>query len=242
MKKSKWLAAAAAAAALAISLAACASLDIVGNVSVASFQTLLNTIPNKVKADDLNAGWAISAPDDSVRFLWSADHSRAPHDVVLEFSAQPFLAAGLVPEQLPGNYAFYTSGATGELGTGNPMLTVGKKFGGSDKVTGASTALAAYELIVNKHREAINYHTALDHFGVKLGDGNMFEWAKDMKINGYDNSNQDKDIVFVLNPEPLIQAGVAPEKVAGWVYTQVSMEENGKTIQVWKFLKAFNLT
>jgi hypothetical protein len=56
-----------------------------------------------------------------------------------------------------------------------------------------------------------------------------------------DNSNQDKDIVFVLNPEPLIAAGVDPEKVEGWAYAQVPVEENGETTQVWKFLKPFDL-
>jgi hypothetical protein len=69
----------------------------------------------------------------------------------------------------------------------------------------------------------------------------MFEWAKDMVANGYDNSVQDKDIVFVLNPEPLIAAGVDPEKVEGWACAQVPIEENGKTIQVWKLLKSFDL-
>jgi hypothetical protein len=62
-----------------------------------------------------------------------------------------------------------------------------------------------------------------------------------MKTNSYDNSVQDKDIVFVLNPEPLIAAGVDPEKVEGWTYAQVPIEENGKTTQVWKLLKPFDL-
>jgi hypothetical protein len=62
-----------------------------------------------------------------------------------------------------------------------------------------------------------------------------------MKTNGYDDADQDKDIVFVLNPEPLIAAGVVPENVEGWVYAQVPVEENGKTEDVWKFLKPFDL-
>jgi hypothetical protein len=126
-------------------------------------------------------------------------------------------------------------------GMGAKMLMVGTKLGGNDKVSGTPTALSAYKLIVSKYRDSINYHTSLDHYGVKLGGGNMLEWAKDMETNGYDNSAQDKDIVFVLNPEPLIAAGVDPEKVEGWAYAQVTVDENGKTEQVWKFLKPFNL-
>jgi hypothetical protein len=126
-------------------------------------------------------------------------------------------------------------------GMGSKMMMVGTKLGGNEKVSGTSTALSAYELIVSKYRDSINYHTSLDHYGVKLGDGNMFEWAKDMQVNGYDDSNQDKDIVFVLNPDPLIAAGADPEKIEGWAYSQVPSEENGKTEQVWKLLKPFDL-
>lgn len=240
MKKLKIIAAVATMLTLVAALAACSSLDVVGKSSITSFDEILKTIPDKVKADEQNVGWALSAPDDSVRFIWSEDYSKSPlHDVMLEFDAQPFLDAGLDPEKLPDNYAFYEGEAVD--GMGSEMLMVGTKLGDKEKVSGAATALSAYELIVNKYRDSINYHTSLDHYGVKLGDGNMFEWAKDMKTNGYDDSIQDKDIVFVLNPEPLIAAGVDPEKVEGWAYAQVSVEENGKPVQVWKLLKPFDL-
>jgi hypothetical protein len=240
MKKIRPLAAVAAILIIAVAFTACSSLDVVGKSSITSFEQVLKTIPNSVKADELNAGWALTAPDDSVRFIWSEDYSKSPlHDVMLELDAQPFLDAGLDPDKLPDNYAFYEGEAMGDMGA--KMLMVGTKLGSNDKVSGTPTALASYELIVNKYRDSINYHTSLDHYGVKLGGGNMFEWAKDMNTNGYDDSVQDKDIVFVLNPEPLIAAGVDPEKVDGWAYAQVAVDENGKTEQVWKFLKPFDL-
>ncbi|MDR2656503.1 MAG: hypothetical protein LBB86_01605 [Oscillospiraceae bacterium] len=245
MKKLNRVAAVAMLFALLLALTACTNalkgLDVVGQQSITSFDAILKTIPDQVKADELNIGWALSAPDDSVRFIWSEDYSRSPlHDVMLELDAQPFLGAGLDPEKLPDNYVIYEGGTTS--GMGAQMLMVGSKLG-NDKLTygGATTALAAYEQIVGKYRDSINYHTSLDHYGVKLGDGNMFEWAKDMKTNGYDNTNQDKDIVFVLNPEPLIAAGVVPGQVEGWSYAQVSVDENGKPELVWKFLKPFDL-
>ena len=221
---------------LTVMFAGCSSLDVVGKQSITSFDEVLKTIPNKVQADEVNAGWTLFAPDDSVRLIWSEDYSKSPqYDVMLECDAQPFLDAGLDPENLPDNYAFYESDTMGK------MLMVGTKLGGNEKVSGTATALSAYELVVSKYRDSINYHTSLDHYGVKLGDGNMFEWAKDMKVNWYDNSNQDKDIVFVLNPEPLIAAGVDIEHVDGWAYAQVQVEENGKMEQVWKLLKPFDL-
>ncbi|MDR3271074.1 MAG: hypothetical protein LBT32_06180, partial [Peptococcaceae bacterium] len=101
--------------------------------------------------------------------------------------------------------------------------------------------LSSFEHIVNQYRTAIGYHTSLDHYNVNLGDGNLFEWAKDLRTNGTSQEDQDKDIVFVLNPEPLIAAGVNPEQIAGWAYAQVTVDVDGKPTEVWKLLKPFNL-
>lgn len=208
------------------------SLDVVGKESVTSFENILNAAPDQVTADETNAGWSLEAPDGSIRFIWSGNYSKSPlHDVMLELDAEPFVNAGLDTGKLPENYAAYDG-----------MLMVGTKLG-NDTPTyqGDSTPLAAYEQIVSKYRSSIGYHTALDHYNVNLGDGNLFEWAKNMKINSTTNENQDKDIVFVLNPEPLIAAGVDPEKVEGWVYTTVNVDIDGKPTDVYKFLKPFNL-
>lgn len=212
-----------------LSLAACTGvskqLDVVGKESVTSFGAVLNEVGDKVAADDINGGWSLPAPDDTARFIWSKDYSASPlHDVMLEFDAQPFIDAGLDISKLPENISFY-----------DDMLMVGKKLG-EDKLeySGEATALASYEQIVNLYRDTIDYHTALDHFGVKLGDGNIFEWAKDMSTN-------DKDIVFVLNPQPFIDAGVDPNAVEGWVFAKVPFEEDGKPKEVDKLLKPFNL-
>lgn len=208
------------------------NLDVVGKSSAASFEKIINQIPEKVTADEMNAGWSLEAPDGSVRFIWSEDYSKSPiHDIMLEMDAKPFIDAGLDFSKLPENYAVYEG-----------KLMVGTKLG-SDKLTynGDATPLKSFEQIVKKYRTTIGYHTALDHYNVNVGDGNLFEWAKDMSINGSTGENQDKDIVFVLNPEPLIAAGVDPAKVDGWVYAQVTVDVNGKPTQVYKFLKPFNL-
>ncbi len=237
-KNGKLIAAVAAAAVLVAAIIAAVvqtaggNLDVVGKQSITSFETILNTIPDNVKADEINGGWSLNAPDGSVRFIWAKDYSQSPlHDVMLELDAAPFVSAGLDTDKLPDNYAAYDG-----------MLMVGTKLGIEKPVNeGEATPLAAYEQIVNKHRSFINYHMDMDHFGVKLGGDNMFEWAKNMETNTAKNQNQDKDIVFALNPEPLIAAGVDPEKVEGWVYAPVSVMEGAKTLEVYKFLKPFNL-
>lgn len=212
--------------------AACSSLDIVGQKSITAFDAILQTIPAQVTEDEINGGWSLAAPDASVRFIWSEDYSKSPlHDIMLEMDATPFINAGLDTEKLPDNYTFYDN-----------KLMVGTKLG-NDTLTykGESTPLASYEQIVNRYHKTVGYHTALDHYNVSLSDGNMFEWAKDMEKNSVSGENQDKDIVFVLNPEPLIEAGVNPDEVDGWIYTTVNVDMNGKATDVYKFLKPFDL-
>lgn len=206
-------------------LTACNKLDVVGDNTVKSFDKLLDINTDKVTTEDVNGGWSIVSPDSEARFIWSKDYSKSsPYDVLLEVNAQPFIDAGLDESKLP----------EGMLVDGKIM--VGKDLG-KDSLTygGDATPLEAYKQIVKLNRGSIKYHAALDHFGIDLANGNMFEWAKDMSTNG-------KDMVFVLAPQVLIDAGVDPAKVQGWVFAKVpTMDAKGKKIEVEKFLKPFDL-
>jgi len=77
-------------------------------------------------------------------------------------------------------------------------------------------------------RTSLGYHAEMDHYNFTIENGNAFEWAKDLEKNQL-------DIVFALNPEPLIAAGLDPKKLNGWTYTQVPPNNE------WKILKSFNL-
>jgi len=207
------------------------TLDVVGKRSEQSFDVVLNAIPDQVSEEDGGKAFALTATDGSVRFIWSGETDESSRfDVKLEADADPFIKAGLDTGKLPKDYDISDN-----------VITVGVKLN-SGSFTGAEeSALSAYEGLVKNDRSLINYHTDMDHFGVKLGGGNMFEWAKDLEINVTTKQAQDKDIVFVLSPEPLIAAGVDPQKVEGWLYAPVPVMENGKKVQVNKFLKPFNI-
>ncbi len=206
-------------------LSSCASLDVVGTESVNSFEKMLGATTSLTSKDDMNGGWSLTAPDGSVRFIWSWDYSKSPiHDVMLELDATPFVNAGLDVNKLPAGMAY------------DNMLMVGTKLG-TQAITysGEATPLASFKKLVELKRDAVGYHAALDHYGVDLGDGNAFEWAKNMSTN-------DKDIVFVLDPKMLMEAGADPTKVEGWVFAKVStMDKDNKPIEVDKFLKPFSI-
>jgi hypothetical protein len=206
--------------------ASCGNLDVVGKDSVRAFQALLAAVPGGAEAIEPGGGWALSAPDRSARFIWSKNFRESPlRDVEIVFDAAPFFEAGLDAAKLPKI-----------ITVADGKITVGTKLGDEEfHYRGNPTPLASYEQIVNLKRDSIGYHGAMDHYGVNLAGGNMFEWAKDMNKN-------DKDMVFVLNPEPFISAGVDPRKVAGWVYAKVPVDdENGRPIEVDKLLKPFDL-
>ena len=200
-------------------------LDVIGRQSVTSFKAVLTAAEDMVTSDEQNGGWSLAAPDGSVRFIWSRDYSQSPmHDVMLELDAQPFIDAGLDMSKLPDSFTTYD----GKLMTGTKL--------GRDALAyqGEASPLASYEHLVGRYRGAIAYHAALDHFNVSLGNGNLFEWAKDISKN-------DKDIVFVLDPAPLIAAGADPSKAAGWIFAKVTVDIDGRMTEADKLLKPFDL-
>ena len=207
------------------------TLDVVGKRSEQSFDMVLNAIPDQVSKEDGGKAFALTAPDGSVRFIWSGETDESSRfDAKLQADADPFIQAGLDIGKLPKDYDV----------DGN-VITIGVKLSSGSYTGAEESALSAYEGLVKNGRSLINYHTDLDHFGVKLGGGNMFEWAKNLETSAATKQAQDKDIVFVLSPEPLIAAGVDPQKVEGWLYAPVQVMENGKKVQVNKFLKPFNI-
>lgn len=207
------------------SLNACGETDVVGEQSIKSFEEVLAAMPENVSADEMNGGWAITSPEGNEKFIWSKDFSAsAPHDVMLEFDVKPFVDAGLDVNKLPAGMVI------------GDKIMVGTTLGDEEiSYEGDVTPLDSYKKIVELKRDQIKYHAELDHYGIALGDGNMFEWAKDLSTN-------DKDIVFVLNPALFIDAGVDPANVEGWIFAKVSvMDEDGKPVEVDKFLKPFDI-
>ncbi len=213
---------------LALGLVACSGTDVVGKVATTSFEKVADASRTAVFKDEATRTWNLGSPGgDLVRF--STDFSKSG-DVEFLFDAAPFLAAGLDPSKLPSTGdVVYSVSSDGHL-------RIAFDLGAQPISSDADSSLGAlFKDIVRTRRDRIGYHEKLDHYGIKLGNGNMFEWAKDMAKN-------DKDIVWVLNPDPFIQAGVDPAKVQGWAFAKVELKDDaGKTILVDKLLRPYNI-
>ena len=228
---------AAAVSIAAASLMGCGATDVVAKVANTSFGAVVGALPAAPAWSEEDYAWSLASPAGD-QLLLSSDFSRNnaagvadldKPDAEFVFDAAPFLAAGLDIAKLPA-----ADGIKYEIEDGMFMMHFelgADKFSPDAKKSLEST----FSELVKFQRTRIGYHEKLDHYGIKLGNGNMFEWAKDMATN-------DKDIVFVLNPDPFIAAGVDPSRIPGWSFAKVeTKDDTGKTIFVDKLLKPFNL-
>jgi hypothetical protein len=212
---------------LAAMLSACDNVDVVGKTAVTSFDSLTQKLGDQVAYDDSKGSWVItSAAGDT--FMLSKDFSSDVPDTAVEFDATPFINAGLKVEELPKDQYIYNE-ETGRIYMPHEFSSDAFSY------TGEAAIDDTFQKLVDTNRDKIGYHAQLDHYGIAFGDGNMFEWAKDTTTN-------DKDYVFVLNPQPFIDAGVDVSKVDGWVFGTVKVDnEEGKLVEVEKLLKPFTI-
>ena len=183
--------------------------------SIVSFVALSETIDWTVDGNN----FVTFAPDQSVS-LAIAQSFTSENDVVMSVDAAPFIAAGLDVTKLPEGLF-----VDGRL---NYVTSI-------DGNTTYANVTEAFTDILSIQADLVGYHAALDHYGLSLQDGNVFEWAADVNTN-------DKDIVFVLNPQTLIDAGTNVEAVEAWIFAEVEiMHADGSMEMVPKLLKPFDL-
>jgi hypothetical protein len=188
--------------------------------SIVAFGEMTNYV--NFQLDDVNKFYTLTSPDGQVVFSISAEiAATTPYDYKMEIDATPFINAGLDTALLPEG-VFVDNKIVFGHDLGNEGVNV-------------QDVVPAFEAVFRIDPTLVGYHEALDHYGLSFGNGNVFEWASDFTTN-------DKDLVFVLNPQTFIDAGVDVETIEGWVFAQVEvMDENGKMVMVDKLLKPFDI-
>lgn len=200
----------------------CQKTDVVVTSGLKSFEALaaVPALNTQVNADGYVT---LTAPNgESVSLTTKPEAS--DKDLLLTLDLAPFVAAGLDITKLPEGYS-----------TNDNQLIIASEFTDKAYSKAANDAVTALNGLIAAQRDRFGYHEALDHYGIGFGNGNMFEWAKDMAKN-------DKDYVFVLEPTLLAEAGLNPETVEGWLYADVEVKgDNGQKQTVKKLLKPFDL-
>ncbi len=205
----------------------CSKTDIVAIKSVESFSEIIKSSEVNYNQSNDSPGWVLRTAGGE-KVTWNPSTSKNNRSLILEFDAAPFIAAGLAVDKLPSDIFSYNADT-------NRISVFPVSFQNYESSENNKSALDAFSEIVKQQRATVGYHKQFDHYGFDLGAGNMFEWASDLKTN-------DKDIVFVLNPEHLISAGVVAEKIEGWIYAEITMmNKQGVFIKEYKILKPYNL-
>lgn len=208
---------------LIITVFSCSKLDVIGSYSITTFNNLINT--KKLSTNNVDNYWEIKSEDGEI-FGISIDFSNQNADFYLKLNALNFIKSGLDPSKLPKEKYIF--------GKKDNTITLNFEIS-SDKFKKSSNVLDTYKEIVKYNRDIIGYHEELDHYGIALGNGNMFEWAKELNKN-------DKDLVFVLNPDDFIIAGLDVTKLDTWVFGKVRIKDStGNKVEVDKLLRPYNL-
>lgn len=202
-------------------LVGCQKTDVVVTSGLKSFEAMA-AVP--AVNTQLNAAgyYTLFAPNGESVSLTTAPET-SDKDLLMTLDLTPFVAAGLDTAKLPEGYS-----------AADNQLIITSEFSDQPYEKAATDAVSALSGLIAAQRDRFGYHEALDHYGIGFGNGNMFEWAKDMSKN-------DKDYVFVLEPTLLEEAGVNPENVDGWLYADVEVMANGQKKTVKKLLKPFDL-
>lgn len=204
-----------------LNLFSCLNLDVIGKDSIRAFRDLI--FKTNIDNFETNDSYIIRFTEGEI-FGVSKDFSLTEKDIYFEIASNEFLNAGLDLNKLPKNYVFNSE-------SGNIVIS----FNIDNNIKSNGGIVEIFKEIVKKQRKIISYHEELDHYGIDSGNGNVFEWAKDFKTN-------DKDMVFVLNPEPFINAGLIPENLETWSYIKVrTKDKSGNTIEIYKILKSYDI-
>lgn len=196
----------------------CEKLDVIGKYSITSFSNLVENENVKIIEDE---NYYAIVLEDGNSFGMSKSFSKELAHFYFNLDSDDFIQAGLEIKKLPNNFIFDDN---------SKMLKI--EFKSDNNEIGSNNGVGElFKEIVKYKREIIGYHEELDHYGISLGDGFAYEWAKDLKSN-------DKDVVFVLHPQPFIDAGLTPENLKNWIYAKVKIKDDkGKPKEVYRLLK-----
>lgn len=139
----------------------------------------------------------------------------------MEFDLSPFLKAGLEPSKLSKEFI---------VDTKNNRLRIEKVYGTEGSMEDKDLLPMLAELL-DHYPDQLTYHDAKCHYVLKLGENAKFEWASKPE-------ETDKDILFILDPKDIVQAGADPEKIEGFEYTMVELDNGSKE---YKLIKSFDI-
>ena len=196
------------------------------NDSVISFGEVLKIMPAQGTSDEI--GWLIAPLTDSSVYLgWNNK------EISMLVNSRPFVDAGLDISELEKNDAIKIDNNMKEM-----VFTLSEQ---SAPYSMKETAILQFEENLRYLREYTNYNKETDHYTLEMGNNSIIAWARDMEENKTSKEEQMDDIMFLLDPDPIIEAGADPRNIEGWEYLEMSIILKGVPTKKHMFVKAYNL-
>ncbi|MDR3263672.1 MAG: hypothetical protein LBT30_05110 [Clostridiales bacterium] len=195
----------------AVVLTACSVTDVIANYAVKSFKDLSAELGEARYQYDSGQHTLIS-PNGKEKFLWG-------ERLAIEVDLSEFISAGLDVAKLT------------DFDVNGNILAIELE---NAKTVTETEKFSALKKTVRTNRNALGFDEDMGHFGLSFGNEFAFEWAQHLDKN-------DKDMVFLLNPMPFIEAGLITEQLENWVYTKLKMMKDGKEYEAFMLVRFYDL-
>ncbi|MDF2556932.1 MAG: hypothetical protein K0R71_760 [Bacillales bacterium] len=179
--------------------------------------------------------WGFKLDDD--KFEWTKDTSANKIDFAMVMSAKPFLDAGLDPKKLnDSNYVFKPKGI--ESGMKTPDLLI-HPFNLNDKKQTAQGSKDSFRRLLKEDINLVKYHKGMKHYRLLLNDGFEVQWTEKLGLTN-------ADMVFIIEANPLIDAGLDTSKLdgTGWIFKKAEKDEMGnhpnRLVKIYDLKKSSN--
>ena len=218
MKKLKGIAVIALSSVIVLSLAACGNKNVEENITdrgVNAFNEIVKTYPDKKGFHDPMQHWGFEV-ESGEKFEWSNDMSANKADFAMVVQAEPLINAGLDVEKLDKNVWLYEEAGKDTMGMEQPALLI-LPYDISDTQLTSDDSDESMMALLTADADNLIYHEDQQHYVLNLGGTNEIIWTEELGLN-------DSDMVFVLEAESLIAAGLDVDKLegSGWVFKEAS--------------------
>lgn len=203
---------------LVLSLAACGNKEVEETVSdkgVSAFNEIVKTYPDKKGFHEEMQHWGF-AMEPGEKLEWSKDMSANKADFAMVIKAEPLIKAGLDVEKLDEDVWIFNEAGKDTMGMEQPAVLV-LPYNISDTKLSSKNSNDSMKALLEADSDNLQYHEDNQHYVLNLGGTNEAIWTEKLGLN-------DKDMIFVLDAEPLITAGLDVNKLegSGWTFKKAS--------------------
>lgn len=218
MNKFKSILAVAMSSVLVLSLTACGTKEVEENITdkgISAFNEIVKTYPDKKGFHDALQHWGFEM-NPGEKLEWSNDMSANKADFAMVILAEPLISAGLDVEKLDKNVWLFEEAGKDTMGMEQPARLI-LPYDISDTKMTTNSSSDAMKALLDADADNLKYHEDKQHYVLNLGNTNEAIWTEQLGLN-------DSDMVFVLDAEPLITAGLDINKLegSGWLFKEAS--------------------